>query len=62
LREINQNENSRINISQDLNEIDRQMNKNLLIEKKALNKQLVIKNISSYYYGIRGNRVVKITK
>ena len=62
LREINHNDNTRINISQDLNDIDRQMNKKLLLEKKALNKQLLTSNISDYYYGIRGCRIVKITK
>ena len=62
LREINHNDNTRINISQDLNDIDRQMNKKLLLEKKAFNGQLLTSNISDYYYGIRGCRIVKITK
>ena len=38
------------------------MNKKLFLEKKAMNQQLVNSSISDYYYGIRGNKVVKITK
>ena len=62
LREINRNENMNISISQDLNEVDRLLHKKLLLEKKELNTKLTIDNITNYYYGIRGNKVVKITK
>ncbi len=60
LREINQQERTKINISQDLNEIDRVMNKKLVQEKKQLNNQLP--SNCDYYYGIRGTKVIKITK
>ncbi len=58
LREINKR--TKINISQDLNEIDRVMNKKLVQEKKQLNNQLP--SNCDYYYGIRGTKVIKITK
>ena len=62
LREINKKENSNISINLDLNEIDRQLNRNLVKQKKILNEQLQKSNISDYYYGIRGNKVVKLNK
>jgi hypothetical protein len=62
LKEINSNERTNISISQDLNEIDRLMHKKLLNEKKALNNKLVSDGINEYYYGIRGNGIVKINK
>jgi hypothetical protein len=62
LKEINNTENTNIRISQDLNEIDRLMHKKLLQENKVLNDELLKDNINEFYYGIRGNKVVKITK
>jgi hypothetical protein len=38
------------------------MHKKLLNEKKALNNKLVSDGINEYYYGIRGNGIVKINK
>jgi hypothetical protein len=62
LKEIKNTENTNIRISQDLNEIDRLMHKKLLQEKKVLNDKLLEDNINEFYYGIRGNKVVKITE
>ena len=62
LKEINKKENMNISISQDLNEVDRLLHKKLLQEKKELNVKLANDNITNYYYGIRGNKVVKIDK
>jgi hypothetical protein len=60
LKEINQHEHTRINISQDLNDIDRVLYKKLVQEKKVLNDQLLAD--CNYYYGVRGTKVVKIIK
>ena len=60
LKEINERNKTKINISLDLNNIDRQINKKLLQEKKLLNEDLKLKKIHDYYYGIRNNRIVKI--
>ena len=62
LKEINKKENMNISISQDLNEVDRLLHKKLLQEKKELNVKLANDNITNYYYGIRGSKVVKIDK
>jgi hypothetical protein len=62
LKEINHNDKTNIRISQDLSEIDRMMHKKLLIEKKLLNDKLIQENINDFYYGIRGNKVIKIMK
>ena len=62
LKEINQLDSTNIHISQDLNEIDRLLHKKLLYEKKLLNEKLLQDNMLDYYYGIRGNKVVKIMK
>lgn len=60
LKEINQHEHTRINISQDLNDIDRVLYKKLVQEKKVLNDQSLAD--CNYYYGVRGTKVVKIIK
>jgi hypothetical protein len=60
LKEINQHDRTKINISQDLNEIDRVMNKKLVHEKKQLNNKLP--SNCDFYNGIRGTKVIKITK
>ena len=60
LKEINQHEHTRINISQDLNYIDRVLYKKLVQEKKVLNDQLLAD--CNYYYGVTGTKVVKIIK
>jgi predicted nuclease with TOPRIM domain len=62
LKEINQVENTKISIGQDLNEIDRERNRKLIEEKKKYNQELVDKNITNYYYVIRGNKIVKFDK
>jgi hypothetical protein len=62
LKEINQHDSTNIHISQVLNEIDRLLHKKLLYEKKLLNEKLFQDNMLDYYYGIRGNKVVKIMK
>jgi hypothetical protein len=60
LKEINQHEHTRINISQDLNDIDRVLYKKLVQEKKVLNDQSLAD--CNYYYGVTGTKVVKIIK
>ena len=62
LKDINQKFNSKISIGLDLTEIDRQANKLLLLEKKQRNDELKRTNVNDHYYGIRGNKVVKIMK
>ena len=57
-----QQDKTKISISQDLNEIDRERNKKLMEEKRNLNQELINNNITNCYYGIRGNKVVKIDK
>ena len=62
LKVINDKDQSNISISQDLNDVDRLLHKKLVHEKKELNNNLTNGNITNYYYGIRGNKVVKIDK
>ena len=62
LKEINQHIKTKISISQDSKEIDRERNKKLMEEKRNLNQELINNNITNCYYGIRGNKVVKIDK
>jgi hypothetical protein len=62
LKEINQNDNTNIHISQHLSEIDRLMHKKLVHDKKLLNDKLLQDNVHDCYYGIRGNKVIKIMK
>ena len=60
LREFNSTNNTNISIAQDMSEIDRQLNKKLIEQRKELNSKLEITD--NFYYGIRNNKIIKINK
>ena len=60
LKQINIQNNTKISICQDLSMIDRQIHKDLILNRNELNGKL--QTNSDHYYGIRNNNVVKIIK
>ena len=62
LREYNQKNGTKINISADMSEIDRQVMKKLMDNRNELNKKLTNEDKNSFYWGIRDNKIKKIFK
>jgi len=62
LREYNQKYGTKINISTDMSEIDRQLMKKLIDSRNDLNKKLTIEDKKNFYWGIRDNKLKKIFK
>jgi hypothetical protein len=62
LREYNQNNKTKINISTDMSEIDRQVIKKLMDTKNDINKNLTNEDKNNFYWGIRNNKIKKIFK
>jgi hypothetical protein len=62
LREYNQKNGTKINISTDMSEIDRQVMKKLMDNRNELNKKLTNEDKNSFYWGIRDNKIKKIFK
>jgi hypothetical protein len=60
LQEYNQKNKTKIFISQDLSEIDRQLMKKLIEQRNDLNQKLI--NNEKYYFGIRDNKITKLNK
>lgn len=60
LKIYNELNNTKISISLDLSEIDRQLNKSLIIQRNANNALLSAQD--NFYFGIRSNVLVKIPK
>ena len=60
LKEYNHKNNTKIFISQDLCEIDRQFMKKLIEQRNDLNKKLLATD--KFYYGIRENKISKLNK
>ncbi len=65
LAKINEDDDTHINISMDLTEIERKRQKKLVMDKNILNDKLKSKNNPceiKFYYGIRNNHLVKLVK
>jgi hypothetical protein len=60
LQAYNVKNKTKINISVDMSNIDRQINKKLVDKRNELNSQL--KNDDKFYFGIRDNKVIKLNK
>ena len=60
LREYNLRNKTKIVISQDMSEVDRQVNRKLIEKRNELNSKL--NDQETFYYGIRNNKVVSINK
>ena len=60
LREYNLRNKTKIVISQDMSEVDRQVNRKLIEKRNELNSKL--NDQETFYYGIRNNKVVLINK
>jgi hypothetical protein len=60
LKDYNIKNLSTISITLDMSEIDRQLHKKLVVQRKTLNSQL--KSDENFYYGIRNNSIIKIKK
>ena len=60
LREYNLAHSTKIFISQDMSDVDRQVNKKLIEKRKELNLKLTAQD--TFYYGIRNNKIISINK
>ena len=60
LREYNSIHKTKIVISQDMSEVDRQVNRKLIEKRNDLNSKLNVQD--NFYYGIRNNKVISIIK
>jgi hypothetical protein len=65
LANINEDDDTHINISLDLTEIERKRQKKLVLDRNILNDKLKSNNNPGeikFYYGIRNNHLVKLDK
>ncbi len=62
LREYNQKNGTKINISTEMSEIERQVMKKLMDSRNDLNRKLATGAKNNFYWGIRENKIKKIFK
>jgi hypothetical protein len=62
LAKINCENDTHINISLDLTEIERKRQKKLVCDRNMRNEQLKLSDENKFYYGIRKNQIVKLDK